>query len=471
MGWNEDEIKNQVKEIIKYSQNFDREPKVNKLFEDWKKNKKHFIKDIGDKLIYEYPHEVTFEMNEKDKIRNIEDFITDVEYNYYKNPNLTNLLEFLEHCKKAFFQNIVPEDITFQIDKEDIIIPKGMKINKALKYFFKDRKDDLTEIQNEVSRIIQKDKVSGILCLSVHPLDFLSVSETTYKWRSCHALDGEFRMGGLSYMVDGSSVVCYLRSTNNEQQLPHFPTNVKWNSKKWRVMIHFSKDEKMIMAGRQYPFSSEEGLNLILNKLLPSSGIYGKWTEWDNSKINSFKHNNGKISNLFDDYIVIGGELLPIRKVVKDAKNSLHFNDLLQSNYYSPYYSYRVNDFSFSSHLPYKETNPKTTTFLIGGEVKCFYCEEEPITLHGVMRCIPCEEKYGTEENEYFTFCDDCGARIYEGNIYHIRDAEYDSIIVCEDCAKKYNRCEQCGVYMTEEETHIGKNGKKYCSYCLSRSY
>lgn len=84
--------------------------------------------------------------------------------------------------------------------------------------------------------LIQEDKVTGILCLSIHPLDYLSLSENTYNWRSCHALDGEYRAGNLSYMMDNTTVVCYLKG-EDEAELPHFPAEVKWNSKKWRMLL------------------------------------------------------------------------------------------------------------------------------------------------------------------------------------------------------------------------------------------
>lgn len=126
-----------------------------------------------------------------------------------------------------------------------------MKLVKAFKYF-EENPRSLEDIQNYASRIIQEDKIEGTLCFSVHPLDFLSVSENTYNWRSCHALDGEYRAGNLSYMVDRSTFICYLRGAEN-QKLPHFPEDVLWNSKKWRMLLYMEDKRRGLMAGRQYP--------------------------------------------------------------------------------------------------------------------------------------------------------------------------------------------------------------------------
>lgn len=138
-----------------------------------------------------------------------------------------------------------------------------MKIIRAFKYFCED-KEILNEIQSIASMMIQNDKVSGILCMSVHPLDFLSVSENAHNWRSCHALDGEYRAGNLNYMADNSTVICYLKSTH-KAQLPNFPEDVKWNSKKWRMLLFFDNYYDTMMAGRQYPFT-ENSLLLYIKR-------------------------------------------------------------------------------------------------------------------------------------------------------------------------------------------------------------
>ena len=67
-----------------------------------------------------------------------------------------------------------------------------MKITRALKFpFLKEIPQKLLDtFQTKMSMILQENCVSGRLCISVHPLDFISSSENTYNWRSCHALDG-----------------------------------------------------------------------------------------------------------------------------------------------------------------------------------------------------------------------------------------------------------------------------------------
>ena len=113
-----------------------------------------------------------------------------------------------------------------------------MKIGKALHKFFDVycSAEKLEWIIQELSRLIQENTISGRLCLSVHPLDFLSLSENQHKWRSCHALDGEYRGGNLSYMCDEVTVITYLKS-KEDTILPHFPSDVPWNNKSYSIQI------------------------------------------------------------------------------------------------------------------------------------------------------------------------------------------------------------------------------------------
>ncbi len=54
-----DTIKQQFIEVIQYSQRI-KNPKVDKLFDEWYNNKKEFINLFGGRLIYEYPEVVRF---------------------------------------------------------------------------------------------------------------------------------------------------------------------------------------------------------------------------------------------------------------------------------------------------------------------------------------------------------------------------------------------------------------------------
>jgi hypothetical protein len=194
-----EDIKEQFKEVIRYSQDIE-DPKVDYLFREWEYNKKKFI-DLFGGLIYEWPGTIEFVLDDTQKRSRVMEFVGIVSDNF-NNPELA---DFIEANLDSFYENKVSTD-----DK----MPKGMKLLKAFKYFEKNQ-TALRNLQDMASQIIQEDKIKGTLCFSVHPLDYLSSSENTYNWRSCHSLDGEYRAGNLSYMVDNSTFLIYLKGADN----------------------------------------------------------------------------------------------------------------------------------------------------------------------------------------------------------------------------------------------------------------
>ena len=161
---------------------------------------------------------------------------------------LADLISFVQLNYDSFFDNLVSVGYT---TADGTKIKPGMKLSKAFK-FFVDDEDILDNIQTLASRIIQNNVLSGELCVSVHPLDFLSSSENSYNWRSCHSLNGEYRSGNLSYMVDSTTFIAYIKG-KDKHVLPNFPNDVKWNSKKWRTLFFTSENFEVLFAGRQYP--------------------------------------------------------------------------------------------------------------------------------------------------------------------------------------------------------------------------
>lgn len=446
-------IKEQFQSVIAYSQNIDN-PKVDRLFEMWLDAKRDFIEAMDGKLIYEYPGKVSLPLDEHERNIRIDDFIAILDTRW-SNSDLAN---FVEDMRGGFFNNLT----TYDYEYKNKTIKKGTKLVKAFKYFEED-KCALTDIQNYASRIIQEDKIEGTLCVSVHPLDYLSVSENTYNWRSCHALDGEYRSGNLSYMVDKSTVICYLKS-DNEEVLPNFP--FEWNSKKWRVLLYFSTDWNMLMAGRQYPFATSAGLDFITKNLLSASGLSRKstWTQWHGELLDTMAFANGEGEFCFEHpYVPIGKRLIRLDELVIDREGSMQFNDLLRSSCYTPLYAYRNYSDSWWGGYATGETQGYTTRFYIGGAVPCMHCGEHDITVNESMMCSRCEEDYGDTDSDDYGYCICCDRHI------RLEDAHYvDDEIVCDQCFdNETTQCNICGAYVFNNDITFDREAEKYiCSWC-----
>jgi len=428
----------QVSEVIKYTQGFT--PNVKELIAQWYKAKKDFINLFGDNLYIRSPEKVHIDLSEEDITYKVKDFCKMLKETF---PQYEDLIYFIKENKKDIFQNILSKNFNFK----NYNIKSGIKISKALKEFV-DNEVDLYFIQTAFSRIIQESKLSGYLYLSVHPLDYLSSSENNSKWRSCHALDGGYRAGNLSYMLDSSTIVCYIADEEKEQ-LHSFPSTVIWNNKKWRMLLFVSENKNALFAGRHYPFFSEILMDKVKDMFVESLGsCYLEWSGWHNDRYDHVKY----IKNSRDDkflahvYIPIREHIVSLNQIIKD-KSQLHFNDLLNSSCYQPYYCWDVY-------------NMHPIAFNIGNKVKCLKCNSAFIEDPNIMMCPTCEY----DANDYIN-CYCCGTAIEREDSIYI---DTEGVNVCPDCFEEYyGICHNCGdIYKIEKLWYNDNDGCFYCKYC-----
>ena len=453
------DIKTEFDKVITHCFKIDN-PKTEDIFEQWYKNKKRFINIFGGNPILEVGP-VKMSLSDTTKNKRLDSFLTEIDdYGYGE------LYRFIAANREGFFKNKTVNPYECYNGET---IPPGVKMLKNFKHFIVNS-DALAKWQNAASAIIQEDKIEGTLCISVHPLDYLSSSENCHKWRSCHALDGDYAQGNISYMIDRSTVLCYIKSSNGDiYNLPNFPKDVPWNSKKWRMLLFFEDNDQMVFAGKQYPFEIDGILSVIsdnfINEFDESSNDwisdlwcevfpalnsepenYQKWTKWNNEYFDEY---NGE--ELLGKHIYLNHRIYTMDdSFIKDEKNAHHYNDLLYSSVYKkPYYTFRSRScdrFHFS----------------IGSRFKCLECGEDHYTVD-LMRCSNCLNDYN--EDSVLT-CSCCGRNIYteEENVEFL----YDSTPICEECFNDESiiQCPRCGYHMYESEAHF-HNDDLICPICI----
>ena len=431
------DIQEQFNKVISYSQGIT-PVHSDDLFNRWYEAKKYFIEHFGG-LIWESPDTVAFPLDPRDRDNKIDHFVTGTVLCRYNNYDLAH---FINDEKEGFFDNIVAKEYR---TNDGTIIPKGMKMVKAFKYFEKDE-NNLDAIQTAASILIQENKVEGKFCISVHPLDFISCSENNYNWHSCHALDGEYRAGNLSYMVDSTTVICYLKGNENVI-LPNFPREVPWNNKKWRMWLYLADEHNALMAGRQYPFTIGGVLDYTRSKLfgLLSFGDW-RWSLWHHDIIRRYHFEDGTDETVdCNDILVMGGKFVSRYELVTD-KSSLHYDDLLHSSYYTPYYCWR-------------KTTKANIHFTIGGQVTCLACGSRNILNHEHMVCdyCDCDDDYGR--------CSICGERHHNDDMYWVGDDHLCQHCFDENCVT----CARCGEYLYQDDACYDEDdGEWYCNHCYN---
>lgn len=436
-------IKEQVYKVVQYSQNIP-DPQVDELIDRWFEAKRDFMEVFGGP-IWEYPFPMDFHISPDSKERRLESLVQYIsdEYGYER------LCRFILENKETFYDNIVSQEYTYKGKK----IPKGAKLIKAFKNFV-DGKNALTDIQNRASMLIQENTIHGTLCFSVHPLDYLSSSENTYNWRSCHALDGEYCAGNLSYMLDKSTVICYIKGNGNVK-LPMFPDDVRWNNKKWRMLVYVSDNWDLMFAGRQYPFNSGYAMEEVRRALLTAmKKEHWNYCEWTDPVIDEVPDSYGHQFDLNETHIMMRGGLYKISDIVIDAPGSKHFNDVLQSSVYKPHYTL-INNKPWFRH--------DFSKVHVGGECNCLRCGKEPIKLTESFMCDECTLEYSTTDTETFTTCDCCGRRIFVDDSWIVDGDE-----VCEDCIKnECFYCEDCEEYhFMEHRIYLEEEDRYVCTNC-----
>ena len=212
----------------------------------WHREKSKSLFDLfGDRLIIEKEVEVMeSEENLKSKIRRWRSEIL-VELSPVRPANVRNLCSIDE-----LMEGKLAEDKWLT---SDIVVKSGSKVSKLIKHLVK--KEDFDKVMTSYSQAVNQKKIRGILCLSIHPLDYLTMSYNQSDWESCLNLyHGEYRGGIGAYMNSDVTVVAYLKSSKGDIFIGD--TDVQVGDKKWRSMVTITPD--WVHVNRHYPYVSSD---------------------------------------------------------------------------------------------------------------------------------------------------------------------------------------------------------------------
>ena len=273
------------------------------------------------------------------------------------------------------------DNFEFKIGETMIRVQNGMKamkiiakIAKALKY-----EDTMEEFRLEHSRILNTATLSGELVLSIHPLDYMTMSDNECDWSSCMSWNDEgcYRRGTVEMMNGKDTVVAYLRS-----KTPMSIDGYKWSgNKKWRSLIVFDKD--FITSIKGYPYLSKD-LSEIAIQMLAELATKNLGYSYDN-EIYKYSHNTA----------------------FETPKGTYTFR-------FAPYDA-MYNDFGACKHHICLGTDYKPVSFfhyVYGGPATCMCCGAIDCDYDNEadLCCMDC--------NGHCT-CWECGDRICEDDAYY----------------------------------------------------
>ena len=187
------------------------------------------------------------------------------------------------------FDKTTIEILTPNCKSKSITIPTGAKVIKILGKMAKAYNiEGFEEFRLAHSMCTNQKCMEGDLCLSIHPLDYLTMSDNSHSWSSCMSWKrvGDYRMGTVEMMNSPCVVVAYFKTDDVSYDINDF----KWNSKRWREL--FIVDEDLILGIKGYPYHSEELENIIFEKLKELAARNCGWEYYqDIQRINNYGDN------------------------------------------------------------------------------------------------------------------------------------------------------------------------------------
>lgn len=229
---------------------------IENYLENWYEAKKRYLLDIfKSQLILRFPNICVNKVRKEleDDIESFKDdnrFLTlasKLDFLYYNELYLPLYMRLIKD-NAPFVDNAFHvrrdgvTEFAINYNGKTLVLHEGQKIFKAIEQVCKlfdiyNYQDDLKEARLAYSRALNDKKIKGTLCLSIHPLDYMTMSDNDYGWQSCMnwRLGGCYHAGTIEMMNSPSVIVAYIEGTRDWYPVP--TPNKKWSNKKWRELF------------------------------------------------------------------------------------------------------------------------------------------------------------------------------------------------------------------------------------------
>ena len=391
------------------------------ILREWSKSKQTLFNIFGEKLMLE--KEIQVEDGDNKKIREINnylnstnpgtDFINSVRKLFTFNGTYfedTYATYNLTQAKQLFTNRVAKEFSYRNKDGKIVKVPEGAKVMRVLQKIAKEFDlPDFEIFRNHISRITEIRKSKIKFTLSIHPLDYMTMSDNANGWESCMNWTqgpGSYRAGTIEMMNSPVVVVAYITTK------PYYPANtsIEWTSKSWRELIIVHPNT--ICSVKSYPY-----YNIAFDKALVNwlADLVEEKTKW--------RYNRKKPQESLESCSDIKAWQ---DKEDKDNYFLLHFET-----------NEMYNDFGNTDNYGIFSINPPDNKY-----------HTSTINYSGLMTCMCCGENGYWSDDTETVICEDCEPSIYCcccDERVNINDAiEVDGEWVCEDCYNDLHRCMCC---------------------------
>ena len=154
-------------------------------------------------------------------------------------------------------------------------VKNGMRLTRLIERLRKAYGDDewteedMARLNDLIAIARTSSNSSFDLYLSIHPLDYMTMSDNDMRWDSCMAWKdhtGDFRQGTVECMNSSTVVVAYIRE-KHDMNLGFSIDNqsATWTNKSWRQL--FLVTPETIVAVKGYPYQYDKAVDAVLTWL------------------------------------------------------------------------------------------------------------------------------------------------------------------------------------------------------------
>lgn len=454
----------------------------------WAESKKKLFHLLGGQLIVKYPFSYTLDTSTLNArmgklYNNHKEFFnslsTKLNENYHNSEyNFYDGACWVWDChlfNSPTFDNVsVSLKVTNLKNKRTFKIQKGMKRIRAIQKFIQffelhELEEEFEQIRLEHSMILNTKEVKGNLCLSIHPLDFLTMSDNDNSWQSCMSWSntGCYRLGTLEMMDSNNVICCYLETEDDDnnkylferkQEKANFKNEGNpewyWNNKQWRQLFYITKD--IAVGGKAYPYQKKEFTLFILEKIK-------ELTEKNLKRTYSFG------PELYLDMIHIGRNDAAMR-ITKDRiakKDTFKHNIIFDTK---RMYNDMFND-TKCEYWCIRNKVKKTTMVSISGKIGCACCGNQFSLEEDSEWDSDYNDRYENTSKPLCPSCydkRDCYFCHNEEGIFKTVDIYNKDGIkfqICTNCFNRFSKCPCCNKYIyrsSSSRTFLIKDSKEY---------
>lgn len=292
---------------------------------------------------------------------------------------------------------------------------KGMKPMKVLHTLIKEfngSEEMFDEFRIWHSMLLNQKRVDGELCVSIHPMDYITMSDNDNDWKSCmrwtsgcasYGDHGDYRSGTVQCLNSPYIVIAYL---HNKNHLFNAVSDYYWNSKQWREL--FIVQDGVINEIKGYPFQDENLTQTVLMWLKELAQKNLGW-EYEDEEVDVSKEIK---PNTYLTYEAGDFMYKDIGSLLKHS-GRINFKKLLSDKY--SHHSYGGNS-----------VTQKIETFITipyGGVATCMSCGNYLETGKSeIVLCPNCD---------YIRTCPCCGEPITNEDYYYIDELDNS---ICYEC-------------------------------------